>query len=106
MSVTYLHLPHGGEPPPIDALKPFKAVVVLDQAVSDDWQGRVSDWLVRSGCLYMMAWGPDSGSWDESVDWASLSVVDFAEAPDDRFVMTSRFQRRSGLLNTPLFTLP
>ncbi|MFN3932324.1 MAG: hypothetical protein ACK4JY_11300 [Brevundimonas sp.] len=89
MSVTYLHLPPGEEPPAIDALRPFKAVLVLDQAVSEEWQGRVSDWLVKSGCLYMMAWGTGCSSWDDSVDYANLSATDFGDMSDDQFVLTT-----------------
>lgn len=89
MSVSYLHFPPGSEPPPIDALRPFKAVLVLDQAVPDEWQRLVSDWLVSSGCLYMMAWGAGCSSWDDSVDDASIFANDFNEIPDDKFVVTT-----------------
>ncbi|TAJ28661.1 MAG: hypothetical protein EPO67_15970 [Reyranella sp.] len=89
MGVTYLHLPVGREPPSVERLDPFKAVMVIDQVVTDEWQRLVSDWLVRSGCLYMMAWGIGCSSWDTSVDLAFLSATGFAEVPDDRFVMTT-----------------
>jgi len=62
---------------------------VLEQAVSNDWQSRVSEWLVNSGCLYMMAWGVECSSWDDSVDWANQSVVGLDDVPEDRFVMTT-----------------
>ena len=89
MSVTYLHLPAGQEPPQLNGLSPFRALLVLNQAVTDEWQTRVSDWLVRAGCLYMMAWGVACSSWDDSVDWASMSASNFEETPDDQFVMTT-----------------
>ena len=37
----------------------------------------------------MMAWGPDSSAWDDSVDMANLEAFDFADIPDERFVMTT-----------------
>lgn len=89
MNVAYLHLPAGREAPPVEDAEPYRAVVVLDQATSDEWQGLVSDWLVGSGCLYMIAWGPNSSSWDDSVDHANLVKFDFGEIPDDSFVMTT-----------------
>ncbi|MGV9006813.1 MAG: DUF7684 family protein [Brevundimonas sp.] len=89
MAVTYLHLPAGRAPPSMEGSGPFKAVLVLDQFVTAEWQTLVSDWLVRSGCLYMMAWGPGCGSWDDSVDYANLAAADFAEVPDDRHVLTT-----------------
>jgi hypothetical protein len=89
MRLSYIHLPAGREPPSIAGVGPFKAVLVLDQAVTEEWQGRVCAWLVRSGCLYMMAWGTACSAWHDSVDYAALSAVDFNEAPDDKFVMTT-----------------
>lgn len=89
MNVSYVHLPPGSELPSIGESGPFRAVLVLEQAVADDWQGRVSEWLVESGCLYMMAWGVGCSSWDDSVDWANHTVVGLDEIPEDRFVMTT-----------------
>ena len=63
--------------------------MLIEQEVSEAWQDEVSDWIVRSGCLYMMAWGRDCGSWDDSVDYATLRKFDFGEMPDDDFVMTT-----------------
>src|SRR3954463_12099376 len=89
MSISYLHLPAGRPPPPIEGQTPYKAVVVLNQTTPRDWQNEVSDWLVATGCLYMMAWGANSGSWDDSVDWANLAKFDYAGIPDDKSVMTT-----------------
>ena len=89
MTVSYVHLPPEAQLPSVEEAGPFRAVLVLEQAVTDDWQSRVSEWLVKSGCLYMMAWGADCSSWDDSVDWANHSVVGLDNIPDDRFVMTT-----------------
>lgn len=91
-NVSYLHLPANQSPPSlVKAL--FKAVVVIEQAVSDAWQAQVSDWLVRSGCLYMMAWGDRCSDWDDSVDYANMSAFDGGDIPDDDFVMTTWHER-------------
>ena len=89
MTVSYVHLPPRSHPPAIGEAGPFKAVLVLEQAVADDWQNQISEWLVRSGCLYMMAWGVECSSWDDSVDWANLTVAGLNDVPDDQFVMTT-----------------
>ena len=89
MTVSYLHLPCGHEPPPSVDRAPFKAVVVLEQPTTDAWRAKVSTWLVQNGCLYMMAWGPDSSAWDDSVDMANLEAFDFADIPDEHAVMTT-----------------
>ena len=79
-----------GEPlPDVGDLKPFKAIVVIEDRPSREWQTQASSWLVDSGCLYMMAWGDDCGSWDDSVDMAHLEAFDFVDSPDEEFVMTT-----------------
>ena len=86
--VHYLHLPSHRPLPPLTT-QPFRAVVVIEQAVSDDWRLEVSRWLVRSGCRYMMAWGPDCSLWDDDVDWANQEQFGDEEIPDDRFIWTT-----------------
>ena len=88
MALSYLHLPFGAAPPSLE-LGAFCAVVVIEEAVTDDWQNEVSEWLVRSGCLAMCACGKDCSSWDDSVDHANLADFNYGEIPDDRFVMTT-----------------
>ncbi len=85
----YLHLKSEGPLPRLDGTKPFKAVVVIDSEVTPEWQSQVSDWLVRSGCRYMVAWGLRCSTWDDSVDLANLKMFDFGEIPEDDFVMTT-----------------
>jgi hypothetical protein len=87
-SVMYFHLKPGAIPSQID-LKPFKAVVAVEAIVTPEWQSLVSDWLVRSGCLFMMAWGQDCSAWNDSVDDAHLESFGYAEIPKDQFVMTT-----------------
>jgi hypothetical protein len=89
MTVSYVHLSPDSQPPVMSEAGPFRAVLVLEQAVADGWQDLISEWLVRSGCLYMMAWGVDCSSWDDSVDWANRTVTGLDDVPDDQFVMTT-----------------
>lgn len=88
-SPAYLLLPPETTPPEISAYDPFRAVVIIERPVSIGWQSRISDWLVRSGCLYMMAWGENCSAWDDSVDIANLEHFDFGDIPADRDVMTT-----------------
>jgi hypothetical protein len=75
--------------PDVKAHAPFKAVVVIEGAYSPEWQDQVSRWLVDSGCRYMLAWGPDCSSWDDSVDYANILKFFPEEIPDDEYVMTT-----------------
>lgn len=86
---AYLHLPPGSPLPDIGHLSPFRAVVIIEAQVRADWQWKVSDWLLQSGCLYMMAWGHDCTTWDDSVDIANLEAFDYGDIPGDRDVWTT-----------------
>lgn len=87
--VEYKKIEPGKPLPALCTLGPFRAVVVVDAEVTSEWRSLVSDWLVRSGCLYLMAWGNNCSSWDDSVDEANIDQFFPAESPDDRFVMTT-----------------
>lgn len=87
--VTYLHLKPDESPPNIFEQIPRRIVVMIETAVSPEWQSLISNWIVRSGCLYMMAWGIDCSSWDDSVEMASLEEFDFGNIPKKKFVMTT-----------------
>ncbi len=63
--------------------------MIVETAVTADWREEVSAWLVKNGCLYMMAWGQDCSLWDDSVDHANLDEFNFGDIPDNRFVMTT-----------------
>ncbi len=86
----YARIAPGDPLPDIRPLALFKAVIILDADYSDEWQDEVSNWLVESGCRYMLASGPDCSSWDDSVDYAMIArQPDLDETPDDEFVMTT-----------------
>ena len=84
----YVRIAPGEKLPDVSHLRPFKAIVVLKTDYSTDWQNEVSEWLVQSGCRYMMAWGPNCSTWDDSVDWADIEARGF-EDDDRKFVMTT-----------------
>jgi hypothetical protein len=86
---VYLHLQPGATLPNIGHLAPFRAVVIIESEASAEWRSDVSNWLVHSGCLDMMAWGKDCSLWDDSVDTANIGHFPFKEVPEDRFVVTT-----------------
>jgi hypothetical protein len=87
--VSYLRLAPGAVPPSGVTKEPKKVIVIIEAAVSQQWQWDISAWLVRSGCLFMMAWGLDCSSWDDSMDMANLEEFDFGEIPHERCIMTT-----------------
>jgi hypothetical protein len=86
---VYIHLTPFSVPPPSVITGPFLAIVIIEQCVALKWQLQLSTWLVESGCRYMMAWGENCSSWDDSVDMANLEAFDYGDIPDDQFVMTT-----------------
>lgn len=92
-AVAYLHLLPESELPELSLhpvlAAPFRVVLMAEATVSAQWQAEVSDWLVRSGCLYLMAWGCNCSSWNDSVDEANIEMFEPSDIPADRFVLTT-----------------
>lgn len=86
--ITYIQLIPESAPPAL-AVGPARFVIVVNTEVIYDWQKPVSDWVVGSGSLYMMAWGPGCSSWDDSFDWANLDQFWDDPIPDDQFIVTT-----------------
>ncbi len=89
MKIDYLHIVPNSENPKIASTEPFRAIVVLEEPVSVEWQHELSKNLVDAGCLYMMAWGVEASSWDDSVDYANLDAFNYGDIPETKFVMTT-----------------
>lgn len=87
--MKYIQLSGACELPDISCFGKFKSIVVVEEKVSDVRQNEISKWLVDSGCMYMMAWGIDSSSWDDSVDWANIEQFDYAPIPEESSVITT-----------------
>ena len=84
MGLQYLQLSPGHSPPLLKC-PPFRAVIVAEIEVTQEWRDRIAEWLLKSGCLYVIAWGIEC----DTVDWTNLEEFDFGDIPDDKFVMTS-----------------
>lgn len=90
LELIYLHLPPDTPLPELLCSR-TRVVVVIDVEVSREWQWQVSKWIIEIGCQYMMAWGIDCTSWDDSVDYAHLEKYDYhyERIPTDDFVVTT-----------------
>jgi hypothetical protein len=87
--MIYIQLSASGKPPDISAQRPFKGIVVAEAPVTSERQAAISQWLVESGCLYMMTWGEGCSSWNDAVNLANLGMYNFGEIPDDHLVITT-----------------
>lgn len=95
--LRYFRANDGDPLPDIADLKPYRAIVIIEADVSDEWQWLVSKWLVNSGCVYMLAWGQDCSSWDDSVDWASIGTTEaeILERKNAAHVMTTWHEKET-----------
>ncbi len=89
MNIQYFQLTPETRLPDISGLKPFLAILVIDERFEPAWRKMVSEWLVKSGCIYMIAWGLDCSDWDTSVDLANIEQFNYGEIPEDELVMTT-----------------
>ncbi|MEP3653517.1 MAG: hypothetical protein ABJO36_01360 [Litorimonas sp.] len=87
--LQYIHLPPDTVPSAVVASRPFSAVVIITEEVEAEWRHVVSEWLVKEGCLCMMAWGTDCSRWDDSVDVANLEAHSWGDIPKGQSVMTT-----------------
>ena len=87
--IKYLRITDEKDLLDLSYLSPFKAVVISEIFTSVDCKKIVSKWLIRSGCLYVMAWGRECGSWHDFVDWARSEDSNYDEIPEASFVMTT-----------------
>ncbi len=95
MNVNYLQLKPDTSLPDYSGFKPFLAILVIEEQVEAAWRAAVSKQLVKSGCIYMMAWGIDCSEWDTSVDLANIEQFNYGEIPEDELVMTTDHENES-----------
>ncbi len=95
MNIQYFRLSLETKLPDISGLRPFLAILVSEEHFDPAWRESVSKWLVKSGCIYMMAWGIDCNEWDTSVDLANIEQFNFGEIPEDELVITTWHETES-----------
>lgn len=87
--MRYINIHRLTELPDISNLAPFKAVVSIEEPVSEQRQAEISTWLVEMGCRYVMSCGESCESWSDSVRRANLEVFDIDNMSAQDFVMTT-----------------
>ena len=88
--VVYLWLSPGIPLPQLPFERPFRAMVVSELHPGPARQTSICEWLAESGCRYMMAWGTEASSWDDSMDWVALERTGYAvDVASDDFIVTT-----------------
>jgi hypothetical protein len=86
--MIYFQIQEGVELPSLKKISPFKVVLIIEAAVSQEWQNIVSEWIVNSEAYYVMAWGKDCSLWDDSVDLANIAQYE-DDIPNEQYVTTT-----------------
>ena len=89
MTTRYVSIGETGDLEDVSPLKPFRAIIIAERLLTPERQWEVSQWLVRSGCFYALAWGVECSSWDDSIDYANIEHVLPAEITEDNSLMTT-----------------
>ena len=85
--MEYLQISETSSLPGIKHLSPFKAVIAIEDPVSSERQQVICDWLVDSGCKYVMICGEESASWESMVRQTNLDRVSLDDMTPEQFVM-------------------
>lgn len=90
MTIRYIHLAPGASLQKLSNADDFDAALVLvgPYVADPDWRNEVCDWIIARGCVLATAWGDDSFSWDDTLDWAHLESKGFEEVGEEEIVMT------------------
>jgi len=89
MHMHYAQLTLTTDLPDLGSLRPFKAILVIEESVAAERQLEIGRWLVASGCLYAIARGIDSGRWQDAIQAANAEAFDGDEIPDDRLIIAT-----------------
>ena len=93
--MKYLRIHRLTELPDLSGLAPFKAVLSIEEPVSNERQQEICAWLVGMGCRYVMVHGQMCRSWCDAVRRANLTAFDIHGMTAGDFVMVVDHQSES-----------
>ena len=85
--MKYFPINEQNELPAIDQYAPFKAVIAIEETVSEARQTEIANWLVETGARYIMVCGEDCKSWEQPIRQANLEQVPLEDMKPEQFVM-------------------
>ena len=84
MELDYLKLGNNEVMPPLDFVGPYKCVLIIESFFSAAWQAKLSERLIKSGCRYLITWGPGGRSWTDAINRTLLERYDYSYIPPPR----------------------
>jgi hypothetical protein len=86
-SMQYFQLTEQGELPDIEHLAPFKAVLAIEDDVSEARQLELANWLIANGGRYVMICGENCEGWKQLIRQANLDLFAIEDMKPEEFVM-------------------
>ena len=93
--MEYIQVTEINSLPPINEFAHFKAVLAIENSVSQSRQIEISQWMVEMGALYVMICGESPGSWSDSIRQANIDKVEIATMTAEQFVMITEHETES-----------
>jgi hypothetical protein len=88
-AIMYLNPVSGSALATYHGKTPYMCIVITSSPTSVKWRNTLSEWLISTGCRYMMAWGEDCGQLHDAVDDANCAKFNYTDIPDQDFIMTT-----------------
>ena len=85
--MKYFQINEQSDLPDIDQYVPFKAVLAIEETVSEARQTEIANWLVDMGGKYVMVCGENCKSWESPIRQANLDKVELEHMRPEDFVM-------------------
>ena len=78
--------------PDLGDLAPFKAILIVDEAMPETWHWEVCRWLAKTACRHAVIGGRECAGWAESLEDANMEAFDYEAIPDDRLLVTTAME--------------
>ena len=90
--MEYIQVTETSELPDIAGFSPFKAVIAIEDQMSDGRREIISSWLTQMGGLYVMICGEGVELWSSSIRKANIDQNDIDLMTPDKFVMITEHE--------------
>jgi hypothetical protein len=90
--MEYIQVDQNTMLPDISGFSPFKAVIAIEDQISQHRREIISNWLIQMGGLYVMICGDEIALWSASIRKANMDQNDINTMTPDQFVMITEHE--------------
>lgn len=87
--LRYLHLMPDSDFPALEAIAPFKAIVIIEADMAEMTMWETCRSLVTAGCLYASVWGKQCEAWHDAIDDAYLEATNYEDVAPEKALATT-----------------